>query len=484
MSKYQTLLSAGLEAFETPPSLADVTPPQLQNVFGGNDPAPLDTPPPGVEVTVVTPSPFDVGYVETPELLREEIAAREALVELIQEEREIEDSRLMMVEVRRASDGLEGLMVEIQNVNNPEEPTEDELAMLRSTASLVRKEVLDEDDQSVVIDLENGVLVGSQEGLGDAIANVAKKISFAMGNALSKFASSGDKVRKPLTYNRSIAKDLKERVGAFKTTTFTFTLPASLVKWIRVAETGKPNLVSDVASLTNALGNWYTQPSAAAAGFFDKHEAIIKACLAAKSLEEFDKVYDGFKALKAPLPSSAKKIEPVNTKEYIFDAYNDAVSMGGIARWYYIARPDGQGPEEVLRAIRSFNVGIYSYGAVADRKAEDVEVTVSKAELIGFLDVILKCCDVIDTYLSRLSIMSTFDKRYNDLVGVAKGDFTKNEWVNRDVQRKIAVAITSLDAYYTYGFSYTNAPFELFDVIVKLVKKAVYKSDLSKVDDK
>lgn len=484
MSIYQKLLSAGLEAFEAPPALADVTPPQLQQVFGETGPTRLDTPPPGVEVTVVAPSPFDAGYVESPELLRQEIEARHVMVELIEEERQVQEARQYVEEMRRAGDGLEGLMVEIQGVNNPEEPTDDEMAMLRSTASMVRKEVLDDADQQVVIDLENGVLVGSQEGLGDAISNVGKKIKFALGNAAKNFASSGDKTKKPLLYNRNAAKDLKERIGAFKTTTFAFTLPAALVKRVRVAETGKVNVVADVGSLIDGLNHWYTQPSSTAAGFFDKHEAIIKKCLAAKSQEEFDKVYEEFKSLKSPMPSSAKKIDQVNSKDYTFDAYSDGVSMGGVARWYYIARPNGQDAEEALKAIRAFNAGIFPYDLFDDRKGEDTEVSLSKAEVIGLLDVISKGCDILDQFLGRLNVMSSFDKRFDALVKEYTDIFTKQDWVNRDVQRKMAIAVTTLDAYYAYGFSYTNMAFTMFDVIIKVAKKAVYKSDLSNTDDK
>lgn len=483
MSKYQTLLSAGLEAFEAPPSLADVTPPQLQKVFGDNEPTVLDTPPPGVEIVVVAPSPFDPGYVESPELLREEIEARKVLVELIEEEREARDQRRVVEELYRVGDGLEGLMVEIQNVNNPEEPTEDEMAMLKSTASLVRKEILDDENQQVVIDLENGVLVGSQEGLGDAISNVTKKIKFALGNAAKSFASSGDKVKKPVTYSRNNAKSLKEFVGGLKTSTFSFKLPADLVRFVRVAETGKVNLVSDIGSLVDGLNHWYAQPSSTAAGFFDKHEAIVKACLAAKSLDDFDKAYDAFKSLKAPLPSSAKKIEPINLKEYVFDAYSDGVSMGGFARWYYVARPNGQDAEEAVKALRAFNAGIYPYEVIAKRKGEDTEVSLSKAELLGLLDVVTKGCDILDQYIGRLNIMNSFDKRYDALVDDYRNTFTKQDWVNRDSQRKMTVAITALDAYYAYGFSYANAAVTLFEVIAKVVKKAVYKSDLSKTDE-
>jgi len=370
-------------------------------------------------------------------------------------------------------------MVEIQGVNNPEEPTKDELAMLKSTASMVRKEVLDEGDQDIVINLENGVLVGSQEGLGDAISNVTKKIKFALGNAAKNFASSGDKTKKPLTYHRNNAKQLKERIGAFKTATFTFTLPASLVKSVAAADNGKLNLIPDINSLTMGLDHWYTQPSSTAAGYFDKHEAILKACLAANSLEAFDKAYDAFKALKSPMPSSAKKIEPINGKEYVFDAYTDGTAMANVSRWYYIARPNGQDAEESVRAIRAFNAGVFPYVAIDSRKGEDTEVSLSKAELLGLLDVITKGCDTMDQFLGRLNIMNTFDKRYDTLVDEYNKTFSKEDWVNRDVQRKMIVAIQALDAYYTYGFSYTSMAFYLFDVIVKVVKKAVYKSDLS-----
>jgi hypothetical protein len=483
MNKLSVLLSAGLEAFEAPPALADVTPPQLQQVFGDKEPAVLDTPPPGVEVVVVAPSPFDEGYVETPELLRQEIAAREVLVELINEERDANEARQYVANMRRASDGLEGLMVEIQNVNNPEEPTEDELAMLKSTASLVRKEVLDEGDQQVVIDLENGVLVGSQEGLGDAISNVTKKIKFALGNAAKNFASSGDKTKKPLTYHRNNAKELKERIGALKTSTFTFTLPAALVKSIAVSDSGKLDLVNDVNSLITGLEHWYAEPSASAAGYFDKHEAIIKACLATDSLEAFDKAYDAFKALKAPLPSSAKKIEPINGKDYVFDAYTDGTAMAGVSRWYYIARPNGQDAEQAVRAIREFNAGIFPYISMERRKGEDTEVSLKKADLLGMFDVITKGCGILDQFLGRLNIMNSFDKRYDALATDYNKTFSKLDWVNRDVQRKMVVAIQALDAYYAYGFSYTNMAFHLFDVIVKTAKKAVYKSDLSKTDE-
>jgi len=483
MTIHQQLLSAGLEAFEAPPALADVTPPQLQQVFGGSDPVPLETPPPGVELSVVAPSPFDAGYVETPELLRQEIEARQVMVELIEEERQAQEARQYVEEMRRAGDGLEGLMVEIQNVNNPEEPTEDEMAMLRSTASLVRKEVLDEDDQQVVIDLENGVLVGSQEGLGDAISNVTTKIKFALGNAAKNFASSGEKTKKPLTYHRNNAKELKDRIGALKTAVFAFTLPAALVKSVAVADSGKLDLVNDINSLITGLEHWYAQPSADAAGYFDKHEAILKACLATDSLEAFDKAYDAFKSLKAPLPSSAKKVEPINAKEYVFDAHCDGTAMAGVSRWYYIARPNGQDAEEAVRAIRAFNAGLFPYVAIADRKGADTEVSLKKAELLGLLDVITKGCVIMDQFLGRLNIMSSFDKRYDVLVDDYNKTFTKKDWVNRDAQRKMIVAIQALDSYYAYGFSYTNMAFFLFDVIVKVVKKAVYKSDLSKTEE-
>lgn len=483
MSIYQKLLSAGLEAFEAPPALADVTPPQVLQVFGENGPTVLDTPPPGVEVTVVAPSPFDAGYVESPELLREEIEAREVLVELINEERDAQNTRVYIEELRRAGDGLEGLMVEIQGVNNPEEPTDDEMAMLRSTASMVRKEVLEEGDQEVIINLENGVLVGSQEGLGDAISNVTKKIKFALGNAAKNFASSGEKTKKPLTYHRNNAKQLKERIGALDTATFAFTLPASLVKCVAAADNGKLDLIPDVNSLLTGLDHWYAQPSATAAGYFDKHEAILKACLKVDSLEAFDKAYDAFKALKSPLPSSAKKIEPINGKEYVFDAYTDGTAMANVSRWYYIARPNGQEAEESVRAIRAFNAGVFPYVSMESRKGVDTDVSVKKADLLGMLDVITKGCDTMDQFLGRLNIMNTFDKRYDTLVDDYSKSFSKQDWVNRDVQRKMIVAIQALDAYYAYGFSYTSMAFHLFDVIVKVVKKAVYKSDLSDTDD-
>lgn len=486
MSLHQKLLSAGLEAFDAPPALADVTPAQLKNVFGGNDPTVLDTPPPGVEVVEVTaPSPFDPGYVDSEELLREETEARLAIVSIIEAEREEEDSRAAVYELRRLSDGLEGLMVEIQNVNNPEEPTEDELAMLRSTAMQVRKELLEDDEQQLVIDVENGVLVGSQEGLADALSNVAKKIGFALGNAAKGLLSKGEQAKKPLSYNRKLAAELKAKIDKLGTTEFAFTMPADLVRQIRVSESGSVDAIKAVSDFPAALEAWYLTPADAAMNLFEKHANILQSVASSKSREEFNTNYAKLGSLTPPLPAGAKRLDPINTKNYIFDVSEHHPTMGHVARYYYVARPDvGKTPEQKaldnVIALAQYSTGIYPFDKISGRKATDEQVKFSAAEVKGFLDDMLKACDVIDKYLSRFSVAGTMDKRYNALVDLLNNGLRKQEWCSKEVNSVAHVALISMDAYYSYGFAYTSRAYELMDVIVKLVKKAVYKSDLSK----
>ncbi|ANH52076.1 hypothetical protein RAY_296 [Erwinia phage vB_EamM_RAY] len=461
MSLHQKLLSAGLEAFDAPPA------------------APV--------VAAVVPAPFDnnAPVSEDPELIREETAARLALVSIIEAERDEEDSRSAVYELRRLSDGLEGLMVEIQNVNNPEEPTEDEMAMLKATAQQVRKELLEDGEQELVINVENGILVGSQEGLADALSNVAKKIGFALGNAAKGLLSKGEQAKAPLSYNRKLAAELKAKIDKLGTTEFDFTMPADLVRQIRVSDTGPVDALKAVADFPAALDAWYLTPADAAMNLFEKHANIVQAIAGSKTLEEFNTNYAKLSSLAPPLPAGAKRLDPINTRDYIFDVNEHHPSMGRVARYYYVARPDvGKTPEDKaldnVIALAQYSTGIYPFDKISKRKATDEQVKFSAAEVKGLLDDMLKACDVVDKYLSRLAVASTMDKRYNALVDLLNSDLRKQEWCSTEVNRMARVALISMDAYYSYGFAYTSRAYELMEVIVKLVKKAVYKSDLSK----
>jgi len=279
------------------------------------------------------------------DMLEAQITAHEQLTELLETEKVLQDKRQHLRLLEELSSGMEGLMVEVQHVNNPAEPTEAELTILQNTAREVRKELLGEDDEKMIIDIENGSLVGSQEGLAEAIGNVAKKLKFSYANFTEALGLAFKGETDPVNKLVSINQMLRGEVGKLKTSTYSFTLPANLVK--ALTNTDDADVLKSMKDFPAAMKAWGPDDVSVFEAHFKKWYPVMVELHKTTSKDDFFKVFAKLKDFAFPLPTTAKKYKKINGSRAVFNIYVNHVSLGGYGKYYYIDVPDSNKDDEV-----------------------------------------------------------------------------------------------------------------------------------------
>lgn len=389
-------------------------------------------------------------------------------------------------ELRSLATGLEALMVEVGMVADPDAPTEEELSVLRTTASMVRKEIMEPEQSAVIDDIIEGRLAGSQEGLTDIVKSVAKKINFTIGSWLDRRKAYSNKAD---DFANSIIKEmdlLEERISKLTTDEFECTMPAKVVKKLRVS-TNSFKMDEIAKSYGASLDAWALGLYNIGLAAFKEWAAVVKPLLLAKDMATFETHAAKLSNLKYAIPKDARATGQVirnkdgNVRVSVFESA--ITSPGMLVQTYYVPKGDTDNDPMVAalnaaRAMQYYNAD-YDYTKEAEKPANDVKVKLTKAEIKA---IIATCRDSVKLVHSAKTKMSLFDaplKEWNVLSDLAE-EALERDFVTSKARSIIISAHNSMGS--PFNFALQNPWFALITIadFSKALRRVIVKSDLSK----
>lgn len=412
--------------------------------------------------------------------LENQTAITTTLTHAVNAENDIKTACKSIDDLTRLGNGLEGLMIEVTQVENPNEPSSEELSALRAAALSVRRELLTDDECRRIDDIAEGRLEGSVEGLGDLMKNVGTKLGFAIGNfwdgVKRNFGSSGTALAKVDTKLDQLIARVRELPDV------SYERILSKEDAILFSLGGKVDAHGVLADLAGAVDDWYYKPMLAIVGLIETLSTDLQSTLYATTEEEYNALCDASAGLyKVPVPETAKKVDVLSGKHFIFDLYDVHRSYGDRQRTIYVARPNpnAQINSQHYDNAAAVSVSFANITLLRGSKAQPAKVTFTKEQLLNGLLQLQRAAKDMATYIQQQDIVV---KAYRGYVRSTDNyeTFRKNEWVNKQIQHRVSTQAGAILSLFEMTCLPVNATVGDIDKLTDILKSFVYSSDLSK----
>lgn len=383
-------------------------------------------------------------------------------------------------DLTRLGNGLEGLMIEVAHLEQKDDVTSEELAVLRESAMAVRRQFLSEEERRVFDGVLEGRLEGSTEGLGDLLKNVGTKLGYAVGNLFDSLKRSFGGNKEMLSLIDRKLSDTLARLANLPDVTYERTL--SKDDAVLFSLQGKVDAHAVLADLPKAVQAWYFQPMTDILDRIELLSAHLAETLNTTSEEQYNEVVEAKAGLyTVPLPSSAAQVDTVTGKYYVFDLYDIYQSYGTRSRSVYVARPNKGTQSVSTQYANASALGVSEAVMTSERarNAQPAKVTFTKAQLMEGVQQLKTVIKDLMAYMEQQSLIVQSYRNYVQSTNNYE-NFKKNSFVDKQVLARVgaqAGAILALFDMVCISFYPTAKD---VDAMAAVLKAFVYSSDLSK----